>query len=467
MSETGAKIYCHLHWETEPHLYHANDMKRVKSTEILPELAGSIPSKILDSLYSTIDSELSDEQKKILQVLQVGRVPGLPIKKDKNTKYAKSNSFFVSDKEHATLQAVSYPLAQRGITRFEGWVSPDGNIYTEHNITGVGMTKSVDRDYYQRQMYPGRHSGLIVGSWGKIGTVNQIVGTTVARDAGILAPLVLPPLKYEQVIFNGKRMFAKTYTKNETAYNAHHIYAANTRIAALIRQKERIKLDDEDLELTMSELDISVAEARRRVSNYLLDCQDVHNFNEARGTDYRLGMSEKMNGNYSFDSYAQAFYVQMIESIGLMVEHSIYHLNPHIQNISIAGEFGDWDATLYKNEEGRYMNLFYNTSESQMSMGDQAATLYRLITQSYMAVSIVQGMIGPGRFTTYDQYYRDVVSQFPEGHWAKSISLTDMSCGIRGNISHNESVEGVEREKTQERFYQLADAVRTKYRGGI
>ena len=269
-------------------------------------------------LNASVGLPLDTHKIALLKILNAPPVKGIPLTSKTKHEYIEANTLFItSDESAVTETAFAYQNSGRAVTKREGWIASNGQVLTHHNIKGVGKTKSVDKVRIQKEQVPESSIGI------SRDVATDIQGTNRARKAGILTPILFPPIRYDEVIHLGKPFPANKYFNGETLYCIQRGWSSDIRLSALYRGVDSSYLEPEDLVLMKKNTQLTRNVFKSRVNRFLLDAQKVDVFNKEQGTQFTLGCGKYLKGDYSYASYSSAFREQMAQNIRAMIMGNI------------------------------------------------------------------------------------------------------------------------------------------------
>ncbi len=417
----GSKIeWLHPHSTegVESHRFHRENLVQVDG-EVLQSQTFLLKDRpLIDSVYKRASVALNEVESQLLDQLKIPPVPGLPFDVNNLEAYSKPNSMFIkpdASYPEKYRDGFSYPEAGRAVTFKEGWMIND-RVFLEHDIKGVGKTKSVNWYHLGKKISEGSGVSRDVET--------DLVGTEMAIENGILTPIILPPIKLNEIIINGERINSDQIFPKDPPLNINRIWASNIRINSLFRSISSF-MTIKDVNLVIKEPEIPLKMFRTRVVDFLDKTKEISEFNKANGTNFIIGLSPFLENDFTITSYAKAFRTQSLVNISRMISGEIWHDNCSVQNISIAGEIGDWDSYAYI-EDGKFWRV---GSEYRFKPTDQdtqkADTTYDVVHQIYLAQAYISA-ISQIDFISESDYWDKVRVSLPDDNWAKNLNWDEV-----------------------------------------
>ncbi len=438
------------------HLFHPEKLNTVFATLATTDELG-IAFSDLQLIYKSIGPELNDTQKELLRRLNLSAVKGLPlVTAEERILYERTYALALGKKDtEGAINGVSYPMSGRATSLAEGWIAGD-QVFTDHLIKGLGKTKAMTALHHTAYK-PGYSQDA----------TTDILGTILAREAGVLTPLMLPPLKYKTHIINGEE---KNVMQNKL-FGIHRCWSSDVRINNLYKATHEY-LSDFDIEkmVKFGELADVIDMMRGRVTGFLEDAETINKFNKEHHTSYHLGCSRYLKENdYSYKSYSKAFQKQIVNNLTNMLKGGVWHGNLSAHNISIAGEFGDWDKMGYQRTQDSLIYEGETFIFSSMAIKRAELTLEN-IRLGYQIQGLILGVLGEGDFISIDDFWEKTKKGLPANHWCKNISLRQLhQIDLFGAL--REDTEGTieprlqyYRERTGGSIQKLIEPVKLHYR---
>lgn len=419
--------YLHPQWQEgiKSHVPHHESLHRVKA-HLEPYSEYGLSGIDLDNYIYEVTRRLLVNDHRVLSFLRSPAIPGMPIDYADPDRYL-SNAIFITrpNRGQNRLHAVSYPNAGRAVTRREGYVLSDGQVMLDHDTKGVGLTRAVDKYHADKTYGPGGEVGISQDYQ------TDMQGTAVARAAGILTPFILPPMVYDQVYYDGRFMPAAEYSQ-DPMYCIQRLWACNYRVSSIYRSYEGGFTFD-DIPLILKDIQLSVRVARSRVKGYIKNCRQLSDFNKTHQTNYRLGCSPYFTGEFDYDDYLAAFRQQLVHNAANSIAHSIFHENLSPQNVSLAGEYGDWD--LFITLENEHLRSYPKTDDLDDSSYNVEVQMYRAIHTPFLYYLLTNALISKNEPITLEQWWTSVATQLPDGHAIKDLTINELF-RLRCQYSH-------------------------------
>lgn len=370
----------------------------------------------LDSLNAEIKPVLTDDERGLLFQLGSGILPGLPLTGNSDREYLAAMSVFsVQDEtDEPRPDTWAYPWQQRGTTSFLGLISRNGQVcpYLSRSGTGISRSHSQEHSYMQQ----GSINGLLTR------VRPQIIGTTMARQAGVMTPLILPPVAFDEMMYRGKRYPAGEFLKHENMFCCGSAYSENLRVAGLFRGIQSFSFSFcMDIDFILMNLDTEITVSRRRLIPFLSNVRTVDEFNDEHHTRLFLGCSRLMHHEYGYPSYTSAFRHQITDTVRTCIVKNIHHLNFSFQNTAVSAEVGDWDKFGYEVNGLYVVEDDERMSQPRMTAGQGE---FSTILSGYQVQAFVSALIA-GEFIPVDEYIKSFRRGLPLFHPYRKYSMAD------------------------------------------
>lgn len=438
--------YIHPIDGTKSHIFHHETVVPVLGKIATAQEIGVTPQDLETSLSFIGDLNQQDEE--VLRLVRSHPVEGLSNFREDPSRYLEHNTVFISKKKglQNIRTALSFPNSGRAVTRREGWVASNKQVLVHHNTKGVGKTRSAYGEFLRTVQRPGNETGVSMDA------SLDILGTNIARNSGVLTPVIYPSIMYEEVIFGGEKFPANEYFPEEKLYCIQRGWSSDIRLSGLYRGADASYFVLDDFDLIGEDVTLTKNVFRSRVNGFIRDVKKVKKFNQENQTNYSIGCSDYFNLDTEdvYEAYCDAFTQQMLTNIQAMITGQIWHKNFSMQNVSVGGEIGDWDSFDYISPDG----VLYENGVAQQDFDldlVRSKNTFLVFKESYRMISLINVVLNKGKKISASQWWDEIRSGLPQDSWASQLDMHQL---IEKSISNNVSF----REQRYDSLYPYEDA---------
>lgn len=236
-------------------------------------------------------------------------------------------------------------------------------------------------------MQPNSRNGLTLD------VATDMVGTPLARNIDILTPVLYPPIKLHEVVYNNRIVPAAWFYKFGSLYLNQRGFSSDIRVNG-VYSAQSIRLYKEEIEHILSDLPLSLEAAYGMVDLFIFNTKIVHDFNILHNSDYFLGCSPFIK-DYSYEGYALGFLDQFARNVTQMIEHDFWHENFSPQNTTIGAEVGDFDAFSYVSPDRSWILSWddgQRLSPAPFTKGEQKEKSFQVFEDGYKITAFMSAL---------------------------------------------------------------------------